>query len=253
MNMFKNVRVQDTAGAIAEQVIQRIRDGLLKPGDRLPNENDLMEQFGVGRSSVREAKRVLATKGVIEMQAGRGTFIRELGLDLLDGQLLQALLGKETLLELQEARNLLEHQIVSLATQRATEQNLQQLEQCLIRMVGESPEECYKLGLQFHQALAAATHNRVLMQLYDVIAGLLSEYQRPLYVSHRNIATEIHEHQKLLDAVRNRDIEQACQLMAEHMSQVTEFMLPFFENSRRHGTSSEGDPSHAEDRNFSST
>jgi GntR family transcriptional repressor for pyruvate dehydrogenase complex len=227
--MLKRVQVQDTAEVIANQVIQLIRDGVLKPGDKLPNEIDLMEQFGVGRSSVREAKRVLAAKGIIRTQAGQGTFVCELGLEVLDGKLLQALLGRETLLELQEARDLLEYQIVSLAAQRATDQDLQALENCLNNMKDELPDLWYEFGLEFHRTLAAATHNRVLVQLYDVIAGLLVEYQRPLYTKHGDAATEFQEHRLLFETIYRRDIDQARKLMTEHMSQVGDFMLQHLE------------------------
>jgi GntR family transcriptional repressor for pyruvate dehydrogenase complex len=249
--MLKPVQVQDTAEVIAEQIIRLIRDGVLKPGDKLPNENDLMEQFGVGRSSVREAKRVLATKGIIWTQAGRGTFICELGLEVLDGELLQALLGRETLFELQEARDLLEYQIVSLAAQRATDQDLQALQNCLTHMKDESPGRWYEFGLEFHRTLAAASHNRVLVQLYDVIAGLLIEYQRPLYVTHREAETEIQAHWMLFDAIRRRDMDQACQLMRGHMAEVREFMLPFFEEQRNYSTKSEVPSSSLKKRNLS--
>src|SRR6266568_1859611 len=106
--MFTKVHKRDTADIIAAQIMQLIRDGTLKPGSKLPTESDLIKQFGVGRSSVREAKRVLTAKGIIESAAGRGTLVRELGPDVLDGDLLQALLARETLVELQEVRDLLD-------------------------------------------------------------------------------------------------------------------------------------------------
>jgi GntR family transcriptional repressor for pyruvate dehydrogenase complex len=189
---------------------------------------------------------VLAAKGIIRTQAGQGTFVCELGLEVLDGKLLQALLGRETLLELQEARDLLEYQIVSLAAQRATDQDLQALENCLTKMKDELPDLWYEIGLEFHRTLATATHNRVLVQLYDVIAGLLVEYQRPLYIKHGDAETEFQEHRLLFEAIYRRDIDQARKLMTEHMSQVGDFMLQHLESEEHTPIARRPDPPSSE-------
>lgn len=229
--MLNRVKTIDTVDAIVEQILRLIRDGTLAPGDRLPTEGELMEQLNVGRSSVREAKRVLAARGVIDSQPGRGTFVSQLesGMldDLLDSVLLQALLAKETLVELQEVRDLLESQVVLLAVKHATDEDLQAMEDCLRQAEESDDPDVPRLTIDFHRAVAAATHNSVLMQLYDVISGMLLEYQRPLYERYADLDAEIRDHRAIYEAVRQHDVERAQTIMREHMSGVRVFLDRF--------------------------
>jgi GntR family transcriptional repressor for pyruvate dehydrogenase complex len=223
--MLQIQRPHDTAQMISQQILDLVHQGALKPGDRLPAETELMAHYGVGRSSVREAKRVLAAKGVISPQVGRGTFIRTIGSEVFDGELLRVLLRQETLLELQETRDLLEVQVVTLATQRATNEDLRLMESWLARMREDAPSPAiHAYSVEFHRSLALATHNRVLIQLYQVIEGLLSDYLQPLYMQYGDPLHEVDDHWILFSAVRGRDVERARQLMQEHMSQVRNFL-----------------------------
>lgn len=223
--MLKPVRTQDTVQTISEQVIHLIREGVLKPGDRLPTEAELMTQLGVGRSTVREAKRTLAAKGVISAQAGRGTFVRQLGSEVVDSTLLRALLSKETLLELQETRDLLELQVVALATQRATEDDFNAMRDWLLRMTAATPDPAiHTFSVEFHRSLAFATHNGVLIELYKVIEGLLSHYLQPLYAQYADATSEVDGHWLLFEAVRSGDVDRAQRAMQEHMARVRTFL-----------------------------
>lgn len=233
--MLNRVQTRDTVDAIVEQILWLIRDGVLAPGDRLPTEGELMEQLNVGRSSVREAKRVLAARGVIDSRPGRGTFISHLKSDmlddLLDSALLQALLARETLLELQEVRDLLESQVISLAVKHATDEDLQTMEDCLKRAEETDGPNVPSLTIDFHRAIAAATHNSVLMQLYDVISGMLLEYQRPLYDSYADFEAEVRDHWEIYEALRQRDGDRAQTIMQEHMADAREFLMQFIDEA----------------------
>jgi GntR family transcriptional repressor for pyruvate dehydrogenase complex len=223
--MLKPIQTPDAVQLISDQILGLISAGQLKPGDRLPSEMELMAQLGVGRSTVREAKRALAAKGIINARAGRGTFVRTLGTEVLDGTLLRALLSRETLLELQETRDLLEVQVVTLATQRATDEDLCAMRYWLTRMREESPgAHIHTFSVEFHRSLALATHNRVLIQLYHVVEGLLTDYLQPLYAQYADASQEVADHWVLFEAVQARDLVRAPQLMQEHMAQVRAFL-----------------------------
>jgi len=77
--MFKGVKTINTKQAIVHQLISLIKRGSLKPGDKLPSENELMEMLKVGRSSIREAKQILAAMNLIETRPGQGSFVKEVG------------------------------------------------------------------------------------------------------------------------------------------------------------------------------
>ena len=233
--VLKPVQTVNTAEAIAHQIIRLIGEGVLKAGDKLPPEVELVKQLGVGRSSVREAKRLLAAKGVIDPQVARGTYIRELRSQVFDDELLQALLARETLLDLQEARELLEAQIAPLAAQRATADDLATMQDWIDQMERAAPDpRTYDLGVEFHRSIAAATHNQVLIRLYDVICGLLLQYQRPLYVEFADVEAELHEHRMLLDAIRARELERARRLIKEHVSDSKDFVVEVLAKSDGH-------------------
>src|SRR3982074_232436 len=104
---------------IAQQILGQIADGTLKPGDRLPTEPHLLEQLGVGRSTLREALRSLSGMGLLDIRQGQGVCVgsaaSSVGLRRLDWALL---LGSREMLNLVEARKALEIQIAALAAER---------------------------------------------------------------------------------------------------------------------------------------
>ncbi|HEY6031610.1 MAG TPA: FCD domain-containing protein, partial [Gaiellaceae bacterium] len=145
---------------VAERLIARIGDGL-EQGEVLPPERELMQQYAVGRSSVREALRMLESRGLIENR-GNGAFVvaeppnpfsHGLGLMLADGQ--------TDLLQLFEVRRMLEGEIAALAAERRTDEQLRALGAAIDQMErGLGAEETYiAADIEFHLTLAAATGN----------------------------------------------------------------------------------------------
>lgn len=230
--MLKPVQIQNTVEIISEQIFQLLREGRLKPGDKLPAEVELMAQLGVGRSSVREAKRMLTAKGLLSAQPGRGTFIRQLELETLDSDLLHILLSAETLDDLQETRDMLENQIAILATVRATAADLDAMEACLQRMQEVVPNpRIHEFSIQFHVTLANATHNQVLVRLYKVIGDLLWNYVQPLYAQFADPEQEVASHWALFAAIRSRNVDEAQRGMITHMAEVRTFMAHLLQAS----------------------
>ena len=120
--MLVEIERTTTTQAIVEQVIDLLKRGELKPGDKLPSENELVEMLGVGRSSIREAKQTLVAMNLIEAHPGRGSFIKEIGPEsIINPDIVWLLLADEHMWALYEVRMLLEVQIAALAAKRATE------------------------------------------------------------------------------------------------------------------------------------
>jgi GntR family transcriptional repressor for pyruvate dehydrogenase complex len=220
LNLVEHV---STSQAIVDQLIALIKRGVLKPGDRLPSENELMEMLGVGRSSIREAKQTLMAMNLVEAHPGRGSFIREIGPEAcINPEAVWLLLAGERMGALYETRELLEVQVARLVAERATDADLQALEKALEQLehavcVGES---VYDAGLQFHFALIKAAHNPVLVSLYDVIMGLLQECQRPIYEQASDPQAELEHHRQIYRSVRDRDPAQAERVMRQHLQYV---------------------------------
>ena len=112
---------QTLSQAVSAAVLERIRSGEFGPGDRLPTEKMLMEEYGVGRNSVREAVQALVTLGLVEVRPGRGATV--IGIDsenALDSETLSALLKEEAVDDLCAFRRLLEAETSACAALRAT-------------------------------------------------------------------------------------------------------------------------------------
>ena len=223
--MLTRVQPISATEAVAQRVLEMIESGTLKPGDRLPSEEEMTAAFGVGRSSVREAKRLLLAKSLLESRGSKGTFVVQKSVeDVLSTGTIHRLLATETLKALEEAREMLEIRSVELATLRAGEDDLAAMAACLQAMADEAKHGrlLYQAGLDFHRALVGATQNPVFEKLYEVITGLLEVHQAPTYPSHANAEREYAEHKAIYDALAQRDRDQIIRLMRQHLNYVKE-------------------------------
>jgi GntR family transcriptional repressor for pyruvate dehydrogenase complex len=174
---FQKVKTRRVFEEICEQIRQRLADGRLKPGDKLPSERELAVEFMVSRPAVREALRTLEISGVVSLQKGvkGGAFIRD-GNPMLLTQSLQdlTLLGRVSVKSLAEARTLISSGVVELACERATEEDIKALEDNVKRLEAtEDLNERAALGVEFFRILAEATRNEVLVMLMDSLGEIV--------------------------------------------------------------------------------
>jgi len=172
---IKSTRIYEE---IVRQVRLLIRDGRLQSGDRLPPERDLAEQFRVSRPSVREALRALESRGLIEIRAGEGAFIRDISVDtLIEPLALVILPHREAVGELFEARRLLEPAIAALAARRATREELVEMERILEDQSKEVVQG--RTGVTqdtaLHAAIAHSAHNRAITRIGGTLMDLLAQ------------------------------------------------------------------------------
>ena len=167
---------------LAQQVVERLRALLggdeFPVGTRLPTEPELMARFGVGRSTVREAVRVLAHLGMVEVRQGDGTYVRAPAREG-DAESLAARLRRARLAEVLQVREILEPAIAGLAAANRDEGDLTRLRSLLDQEDAARAEGNVAgrlaAGLAFHHALADASHNGVLADLYRTFAAVLPE------------------------------------------------------------------------------
>lgn len=203
---------------VVDALLNLLRSGHYRVGDRLPSEWELVEQLSVGRSAVREAMRELATLDLVEIRPGRGTFVRTLRADLL---LRPEAVGEEVdravILELLEVRRMVEPEAAALAADRATAHDLDRLELDLDSLItavhaGYRPPE----DLGFHMDVVRAAHNGALLR---VAGAIVSFYERD-----QALPTEldVQEHRAILDAIRARDPKRASAEMRQHLVEQAE-------------------------------
>lgn len=223
--MKPNTRTSLSDG-IVEQVVDLISRDVLKPGDRLPSERELCKRLGVGRSSLREALRSLAVMGIIDGRVGAGTFVSNSNKRYLEKTLQWGLLlDRKRVQDLIETRLMLESQTAFLAAQRVTPENIKTIEETLRGMEASiaQPDKYLEFDLQFHLTIARATQNSILYSLLSMIRGYLQEWIKGSLAEPSTDGTDTRaklsllEHQKILDALRKGDADQAQQAMTEHI------------------------------------
>ena len=209
---------------ITEQIEQQILRGDLQRGDRLPTERELAEQFHASRTAVREAMKILAQKGLLEMRPGRGTIVingtsqalrDSLGLMLRVGQV-------DSARELVEVREILEPEIAALAAARATERDVVDLREAVETMDAHLHDADAFISADnfFHQALARATQNALVLTLMDPVMQLLSEQRKQIFfVDGGPLRGQVH-HKQLLDAIGHHDADAARNAMRAHLQQI---------------------------------
>jgi GntR family transcriptional repressor for pyruvate dehydrogenase complex len=225
--MYSTIRSARLYEQITEQIQSRIMTGELRPGDKLPPERELAEQFGVSRTAVREAVKALHEKGLLEVRPGNGTFISnitdttsEVMRDSLDLIVNVGLVNG--LVELMQVRTLLEPGIAALAAEMATEANIQAMQQAVDTMdtALDNADVYVEADLKFHRALATASQNSLITILLDPIVDLLREQRKRIFLVEGGPERGQYHHKRILKAVATRQPLAAREAMAVHLKQV---------------------------------
>jgi GntR family transcriptional repressor for pyruvate dehydrogenase complex len=222
--MYKIVRTSRLYEQIVQQIEDTILKGNLKPGDQLPAERDLAEQFGVSRTAVREAVKALREKGLVEAYTGRGTFVTNGTLHAIRQSLdlMVKISQAEGAIQLVEVREILEPEIAALAAERAEEQHLAAPREAVAIMDAslEDAEGFIEADLDFHLALAEAAGNPIILSLIDSIVGLLREQRLGTFETPGGPQRGQYYHRRILAAMEARSPEQARSEMRAHLQQV---------------------------------
>jgi GntR family transcriptional repressor for pyruvate dehydrogenase complex len=224
--MYKIVRSSRLYEQIVQQVEDSIHKGALKPGDQLPPERELAQQFGVSRTAVREAVKALHEKGLVEAYPGRGTFITD-GTSYSMRQSLDRMVKvgqAEGSAFLAEVRAILEPEIAALAATRADAEDVSSMREQVAVMDGacKDPDAFIEADLDFHLALAEAAANPIILSLIDSIVGLLREQRMGIFQVEGGPERGQHHHKKILKAIELRDPTGAREAMKAHLVQVRE-------------------------------
>jgi len=226
--VFTAVRKTRVYEGVAQQIQRLIADGALKPGDRLPPERELVERFGVSRSSVRDAIRVLELIGLVIPRQGEGTVVADVSADALVAPIASALVRKRELIaELLDVRKMIEPALAARAAARATPADVEKLEEVLDRQrrKTEAGEPTVEEDTEFHYRIALAAGNSVVRKVLDVLMDLLRETRaRSLQVSGRP-QRSLAGHRRVLEAIRRGDAAAAERAVRLHLEDVERMIL----------------------------
>ncbi len=216
--------------SIIQQLIERIRDGTLKPGDKLPSERQLIDMLHVSRSSVRESLQALSAMDLIESRPGEGSFVKDLKPQFylnLDTQILSSVLQQQMYRHMNQARLVLESGIAEIAASQITPESRQSISDALAAYetgaTAISPDTGWPGHNQVHQAIAEATGNPILTQiLQSLLAHIPQSLRRKTLfsgsseqIAHR-IAEEQGIHRNLCHAIMNGDAAMARKAIEQH-------------------------------------
>jgi len=215
---FEPVNRTTVSGQIVDQIKSMVRSGNLTPGDKFPSERQLSELLKAGRSSIREAIKVLETIGLI--QRNRGTTVLcdpaeiEHSVLWLDG-------SHQKIHEVFETRKLMEIGLSGLAAERATREDIKTMAKSIARTYDK--HTVITSDISFHRALAHAAKNSVSSQVYNMVTRLLFQTHK-YYLLMENIENQdgffkkfLAQHSKILTAVESHNAEGAKLAMEEHL------------------------------------
>lgn len=222
--LYKTIKTSRLYEQIVQQIEDSVLSGALKPGDQLPPERELAEQFGVSRTAVREAMKSLREKGLVAAHSGRGTFVTD-GTSQAIRQsfdLMMKIGQADGLQHLAEVRAILEPEIAALAAVRIEEQHLATMREAVATMERalRDPEAYIEADLDFHLSLAEAASNPLILSLIDSIVGLLREQRLRIFNVEGGPERGQYHHKRILAAVEARDPGKARAAMHDHLEQI---------------------------------
>ena len=208
--------------AVRDYIKRYILEHDLKPGDPLPPEGQLVEDLGVGRSSVREAVKSLQSVGIVEVRQGDGLYVRELNFDpMLEAFIFGMKFDPNTLAELLQIRTWLEVSVIGDAVGHLNTEDLIKLESVLKEWEERvrSGEEYSDLDEAFHQIIYGVLNNQTLMNLFSAFWIAFTHLENE--ITHDTDPESVLQfHRSILDAIRTRDPDMTRKQLLQHFDNI---------------------------------
>ena len=218
--------------SIIADISDRISQGELRPGDVLPSERELAEQFQLSRIPVREALKILEFLGVISYVPGKGMYVQRLEVSQLVSKIFFGLntdLGN--LQQLFEVRLLLECYAAQRGATLRTEEDLKELS----ALVEKTPENMPAVtdSLQFHMKVIETAHNSIITEIYRFLSSLLATVRERTHLERRFVKQPLHYHREIYYAIRDKNAERAEFLMREHLEMEMNQLITMADSSMK--------------------
>ena len=211
-----------SSSSLSEQASNQIMDMILgeqrfKAGDKLPNEMELAQELGISRVTLREAIRILCTRGIVEIRRGRGTFVVSTDPDPLSGSGLSLLdVPNVSIRDLLEIRLVVEPMAAYYAARRATEDEIQNIDALRIRIesLAAQGKPFLKEEQDFHNSIALASQNRLMRRLLPIINK--SIYTDIVHFK-ESVTSSLQDHREITHYIKERNAEGARAIMQMHI------------------------------------
>jgi GntR family transcriptional repressor for pyruvate dehydrogenase complex len=216
------VERRKTYELVADRLTVEISSRRLLPGDPVPPERELVESYAVGRSSVREALRMLESRGLIESRGSGAFAVSEFRNPLNHSLGLLLAVEEASLHELFEMRRILEGEAAALAATRRKKADVTQMRRAVKQMEDgiDSEQRYIEADLRFHLTVAEATGNRVASHLMHALRDQVQHALGTIYHIPGSPQRSLEQHRTIVDAIEARDAERARARMHEHLARV---------------------------------
>lgn len=226
--MFRKIKEMRRPQYVVDQILMSIHGGLIKPGEKLPSENQLAELIGVGRTSIREGLAVLRMMRVVETKVGDGTYVRRSpDLNAIKKVVDDTIKKSEEVFQLQEARAAFECGTIRFAAERIDKKDIRSFEEVLNKMRQSAEDSQYedfvKHHKEFHLLIAKATRNAVIEKTALSFLKIMEkegwrdlERQYFLPGTHEFLKESVEIHSAIFEALRQQDAALATELMQKH-------------------------------------
>ena len=202
---------------VSDQVFRQLKDhvakGVWQPGDKIPSENQLVSLFGVSRASIRMAIQRMITLGLMESKVGDGTYVKEFDPSIYIHELVPIALKPDTQIEIIEFRKALETEALRLAIQRASDEDIRELEGILTRSRKAfkklDPETYFTEDMKFHSLICKMSKNSIFSTMFQAMGDILFPHfysaAKDFFNSNEVPSDEADVHTVILNAIKNKD------------------------------------------------
>jgi DNA-binding FadR family transcriptional regulator len=216
---------------IVEKVMEKMRflisSGEFKIGDKIPNEKILAERFGIGRSSIREAIKILQYVGVIKSSTGKGTYLLDWRSISSEALTWTALLSKNDYFELIDVRFAIEDRCIKFLTQQYKQEKtgieliIKKLEETVEKMRIAAERKDYealiKTDYEFHNLIIKSHENDVFSSIYEILRSFLIDATREMVDHYKDPIEIFYEHEAILEKIKKGAIEEVSELYRIHI------------------------------------
>ena len=230
MKAIKRVSVSES---IVEEIQTQIQKGNCKAGDRLPPERELLEQFGVSRSSLREALKQLEIVGLLEIKHGKGTFVSHDGpvRGMMKFLYSRLLLSKAKVLEFMYVRKIIERESITLLAKKhlwsASPEHIEELGKIIqnMKLSLDNPDRFIEEDIKFHTRIAKMSGNSVFPEILNSIRGLFMEQQTAVVRLPGAAQRAYRYHKKIYNAIKCNDYKSTARIMKQHLNDTEKAII----------------------------
>lgn len=222
-NESNRIKKEGVADKVVRRILDLVKSGNLKAGDRLPAERELIDIFGVSRPTLREALRSLSTLGVVEMRHGGGAFVTDLHARSLLAPLdFYVALSPDNVRQAFECRRLIEIEIARKCAETASEKEIEEFEAMLTAQekVVDDPIGFRILDADFHEKLSQIAGNPIMERLALGFYNMGLDERRKATASPIVTRQSVQDHTDIVAGIRKRSVEQTAAAMERHLSHI---------------------------------